>query len=90
MMIMEAFDFGEALKRVKAGKRCKRIHWNGQDQFIELAVNVSYKNPKGEIVNGDHVSMGNAAIAFHGTHGVQIGWLASQADMLSDDWCEVE
>ena len=26
------------------------------------------------------------AIAFVGTSGVQMGWLASQADMLADDW----
>ena len=25
-------------------------------------------------------------LAFVGTSGVQIGWLASQADMLADDW----
>ena len=30
--------------------------------------------------------MGNKAIAFIGTSGVQLGWLASQADMLSEDW----
>ncbi len=26
------------------------------------------------------------ALAFVGTSGVQLGWLASQADMLADDW----
>lgn len=30
------------------------------------------------------------ALAFVGTSGVQIGWLASQADMLADDWKIVE
>jgi hypothetical protein len=39
-------------------------------------------------VNVDHKEMGNAAIAFYGTSGVQIGWLASQADMLAEDWIE--
>ena len=47
---------------------------------------VSYMNPDGKIVNVDHEQMGNVAIAFCGTSGVQLGWLASQADMLSDDW----
>lgn len=32
--------------------------------------------------------MGNKAIAFVGTSGVQLGWLASQSDMLSEDWEE--
>lgn len=31
-------------------------------------------------------NMGNSAIAFVGTSGVQLGWLASQADILSEDW----
>lgn len=26
------------------------------------------------------------AIAFHGTSGIQLGWLASQSDMLFEDW----
>lgn len=29
---------------------------------------------------------GNNAVAFIGTSGVQLGWLASQADMLAEDW----
>ena len=43
-------------------------------------------NAKGEIVNANHVNIGNKALAFVGTSGVQLGWLASQADMLADDW----
>lgn len=82
------FDFGEAIKRLKQGKRVKRINWNGKNQYIELATCVSYKNPNGEIVNVDHISMGNKAIAFVGVQGVQLGWLASQSDMLSEDWVE--
>lgn len=37
-------------------------------------------------MNVNHDTMGNKAIAFVGTSGVQLGWLASQSDMLSDDW----
>lgn len=31
-----------------------------------------------------------AAIAFVGTSGVQMGWLASQSDMLAEDWRLIE
>lgn len=82
----ELFDFGTAIKLVKEGKRVQRVNWNGKNQYIELATCVSYKNTKGEIVNIDHISMGNNAIAFVGTQGVQLGWLASQSDILSEDW----
>ena len=83
-------NFGKALEALKEGKKVAREGWNGKNQYIELATNVSYKNPKGEIVNVDHATMGNQAIAFVGTSGVQLGWLASQSDMLSEDWKIVE
>ena len=84
------FGFDEAIKYLKRGFKVKRKGWNGKDQYIELATNVSFKTPNDEVINVDHVDMGNKAIAFHGTSGVQLGWLASQSDMLSEDWTFVE
>jgi len=82
--------FGKAIEQLKEGKRVQRKGWNGKNQYIELATNISYNNAKGEIINAKHDAIGNKAIAFVGTSGVQIGWLASQADMLADDWKIVE
>lgn len=79
-------DFGAALDALKDGCRIARAGWNGKGQYIELAENISYQNRNGEIVNCEHENIGNKAIAFVGTSGVQMGWLASQADMLADDW----
>ena len=79
-------EFGKAIQLLKEGKKVQRQGWNGKNQYIELATNISYKNANGEIINVDHNQMGNKAIAFVGTSGVQLGWLASQADMLSEDW----
>lgn len=84
------FSFGEAIKYLKRGFKVKRQGWNGKNQYIELASNISYMNPSGEIVNCEHDAIGNKAIAFVGTSGVQMGWLASQADMLADDWVFAE
>ena len=81
-----SFDFGTALSFLKKGKRVCRRGWNGKNQYIELATAISYKNASGEVVNVEHGAIGNNAIAFVGTSGVQIGWLASQADMLAEDW----
>ena len=78
--------FGEAMEAVKHGKKIKRKGWNGKNQYVELATGISYKNELGEIVNVNHDAIGNQALAFVGTSGVQLGWLASQADMLADDW----
>ena len=86
----ELFDFGQAIKYLKEGKQLQRNGWNGKNQYIELAQNISYRNSKGEIINTKHEAIGNKAIAFVGTSGVQMGWLASQADMLAEDWKLVE
>lgn len=83
-------NFGEALELLKQGKKVAREGWNGKSQYIELATNISYVNARGEVVNCEHDAIGNKAIAFVGTSGVQMGWLASQSDMLADDWKLVE
>jgi len=83
-------DFGKALEEVKKGEKIARKGWNGKNQYIELATSISYVNVNGELVNCNHDAIGNKAIAFVGTSGVQIGWLASQADMLAEDWKVVE
>lgn len=80
------FSFGEAIKYMKRGMKVKRKGWNGKDQHIELATGISYTSLDGVVVNAEHDAIGNMAIAFIGTSGVQMGWLASQADMLAEDW----
>ena len=83
-------DFGKAIQLLKEGKKVQRAGWNGKNQYIELATSISYKNTNEEIINAEHDAIGNKAIAFVGTSGVQLGWLASQADMLAEDWKLVE
>lgn len=78
--------FGHALEALKHGEKVARTGWNGKNQYIQLATCISYKTTDGEIINAEHEAIGNKAIAFVGTSGVQLGWLASQADMLADDW----
>ena len=78
--------FGEAINKAKEGAKIARKGWNGKNQYVELATRISYMNVRGEVVNCEHEAIGNKALAFVGTSGVQIGWLASQADMLANDW----
>ena len=82
--------FGLAIEAMKKGLKAQRKGWNGKGQYIELATRISYENTKHEVINAMHKDIGNNAIAFVGTSGVQIGWLASQSDMLAEDWCIVE
>jgi hypothetical protein len=82
----KGLSFGIAIEAMRSGKRVARAGWNGKNQYIELASNISYTNSKGEVINANHDAIGNQAVAFVGTSGVQLGWLASQADMLAEDW----
>lgn len=84
------FSFSDAIKYLKRGLKVARKGWNGKNQYIELASGIGYTNPAGEVVNPNHEAIGNNAIAFVGTSGVQLGWLASQADMLAEDWVFVD
>ena len=84
------FSFGDAIKYLKRGMKVARKGWNGKKQYIQLATGISYKTADGDIVNCEHDAIGNMAIAFVGTSGVQMGWLASQADMLAEDWVFAE
>ena len=80
------FSFGEAIKYLKRGMKVARKGWNGKKQYIQLASGISYKTADNQIVYCEHDAIGNKAVAFVGTSGVQMGWLASQADMLAEDW----
>ena len=84
------FDFGCAIEAVKDGKRVARKGWNGKNQFVELGVNFSYYDPSGICEETHHMDIGSAALVFVGTRGRQVGWLASQTDMLAEDWYIVE
>ena len=87
---ISGLTFGLAIEALKKGFKVARNGWNGKSQYIELAEKISYINSKGELINSEHNAIGNKAIAFVGTSGIQIGWLASQADMLAEDWRIVE
>ena len=82
-------NFGLAIEAAKKGKKIARAGWNGKNQYVELATCISYINADHNIINVNHCNIGNEALAFVGTSGVQMGWLASQADMLADDWMVV-
>ncbi|MEI3504690.1 MAG: DUF2829 domain-containing protein [Anaerovoracaceae bacterium] len=84
------FGFGDAIRYLKRGLKVARKGWNGKKQYIQLASGISYVAADGQLVNCEHDAIGNRAIAFIGTSGVQMGWLASQADMLADDWVFVD
>lgn len=66
--------FGEALDALKAGRRVTRRGWNGRDQWLELQV------------PDEHSKMRRPYIFISPVGGDFVPWVASQSDLLSEDW----
>lgn len=92
-------DFGEAIRELKAGKPLQRKGWNGKGMFIVLmsALQLPPYNTQGterkvndrtaKWIGEDTPLDSQPYIAmFTASKQWQPGWLASQADMLSEDW----
>lgn len=93
-------DFGDAIKAIRNGQRVCRSGWNGKGMWIAMtaasvipatqarsvatiaiaAERAPYLDQAGDISIGAHIDMRAA----DGT--LVIGWLASQTDLLADDW----
>ena len=93
--------FGEALEALKAGKKVSRAGWNGRGMYLWLLPAVELKKEwcRDERLLecfGDSETLwalGSIRMYTHDSTGrtaVLTGWLASQSDMLLEDWCIVE
>lgn len=97
-------NFGEAIAALKAGKKVTRDGWNGKGMFLLMAggytvhkddlrpnspISKEFLESRGldkmEIL--PHIDMWT--VNAQGRQAYLAGWLASQTDMLSDDWMEV-
>ena len=86
-------DFGTAIRWLKEGKKVARKGWNGKNMWLVYMSPFRVEEPnertqahgiKEAFDCGGYIVMWTA-------QGVwQPGWLASQPDMLSDDWGIVE
>lgn len=90
----DAMSFGHAIDAAKKGKKIARKGWNGKGMFLiyvpgTQGVNFKPDTPY-EKAGIQHANI-NPHIDLYTAQGdFQPGWLASQADMLADDWEIVE
>ena len=95
---VEGLSFGMAIEAMKQGCKVARKGWNGKGMYIWLMPGSTIKDCKS--ITDPHLKEIDAAegeIRFlcslrmrTATGDVLTGWLASQTDMLSDDWMIVE
>ena len=76
-------DFGKALMALKAGGKVARKGWNGVGIFIELQVPDEHSKMTSPYIyiNTTRLQTDNADAPKS-----LVPWLASQTDMLADDW----
>jgi len=75
------FHFGTAIQALKAGKKVGRIGWNGKGMWLELSAYGPGAMYKDRPLH-PHILMATA-------QGDYVPWLASQTDMLTEDWVVV-
>lgn len=84
-------NFGIALALLKAGKRVARSGWNGHGMFVYLVGPGCYPptTPAGELVavlNSTPCVPYRPYLAMKTVDDDVVPWVASQTDILADDW----
>lgn len=98
-VVSERMDFSYALKYAKEGLRISREGWNGRGQYVcyqeACAITRRFKpnvNPTSTIGRSDE-SGSRCLLPFlliRTVDGSFVPWLASQTDLLAEDWVIVE
>ena len=73
-------DFGEAIRALKEGLQLKRSGWNGKGIFIQLQVPDEHSK-----MTQPYIYINTMGLENDNAKGL-VPWLASQTDMLAEDW----
>ena len=88
----ENLDFGQAILALKEGKRVARSGWDGKGMFLYYVPENKYpasRNEHGTMVGvfeNDMVPYGAYIAMKTAQNNVVPWWLASQTDVLAEDW----
>jgi hypothetical protein len=91
---MIGMNFGEAIEALKAGRKVARAGWNGKGMWLVLVPASQPTLREGSVYHEALSGAGTCHINAHidmftATGDMQPGWLASQSDMLAEDWSTV-
>ena len=89
---MEKLNFGQALKALKEEKRVARVGWNGKGMWLALVKSGFYD--VGQFISLGELAPGIALflpwIGMKTADDCFVPWLASQTDILAEDWTIVK
>jgi hypothetical protein len=79
-------NFGQALENLKTGAKVARKGWNGKGIFIELQVPDEHSK-----MTSPYIFIDTTGLQTENTDAPKsrVPWLASQTDMLAEDWAVV-
>ncbi|MEM8575901.1 MAG: DUF2829 domain-containing protein, partial [Pseudomonadota bacterium] len=86
-----SMTFEHALKAIKEGKRVARAGWNGKGMFLFLVPGSTFTVNREPLLS---ILGEGTEVNYHGhidmktADGTIVPWLASQTDLLADDWQE--
>lgn len=87
----EDMTFGDALEALKQGQRVARKGWNGKNMYVFLVYEPDFVTDADiSEFNQLDVEVADMLVMKTAQNTFQPGWLASQADMLAEDWYIVE
>lgn len=97
---VEGMTFGLAIEALKAGKAVARAGWNGKGMWLSLSCEgtrevaaENFWSPRNAAFareNGGKATVLPSITMKTATGEILMGWLASQTDMLAEDWVIVE
>lgn len=82
--------FGLAIEALKLGQRVARAGWNGKGMWLGLVEGYDYNPDKGRATVHSLGCQKLPWIGMKTADGCFVPWLASQTDMLAEDWVILE
>lgn len=82
-------NFGQALESLKSGKRVARAGWNGKGMWLLFVSAESWGMSVEPYTNTAGVFHRLPWLAMKTADDGLVPWLASQTDILAEDWSEV-
>lgn len=91
----KCLDFSDALRECKAGSRIQRAGWNGKNMYVVFqpgypdGVAINANTAKATGIEQGTVCVFRPYLMMRAADGTFVPWVASQSDLLADDWLVV-
>lgn len=82
----DGMTFGEAIEQMKRGAKVARKGWNGKGMWLLLGHNITFTASVESTDEEKSFDVLKSIVMRTAQDNFVVGWLASQTDMLAEDW----